>query len=390
MIIAQLDRARSSALALLVASGRSRSAQGTLSTLGFGYPAGQISTRALGTGGAIAEFDPLSPTNPAAIARVGGIALYIQVRARVSAQLTSAARSQNDDRALPARRLAPSRCANLYRRRERLQPSSTAASRRTCAATQIVGDDGARRRRTSSRATARSPTCASRSLGADDAGSARRRRPRDHRRQPAAQHAACSTTALRFAPLIDTSTVTYVGSAVSAGVELFAGNIVGARRVVPEGRHDVGQARRHDARRRRNVPDRLGVQRRATSASAARRSPRAPRRTRGRACAGSARARCRSPTRGTRASAPTCSGPRLRPARSSSSARARRWRTLPFGLATQRGEGEDASVRRSARCSPRPRGARPRRHPRDARPGASAIDARETAWTLSFGITVRP
>ena len=43
-------------------------AQGNLSTQGFGYPPGGFSTRAWGTGGAIAELDPLSPLNPASIA----------------------------------------------------------------------------------------------------------------------------------------------------------------------------------------------------------------------------------------------------------------------------------------------------------------------------------
>lgn len=42
-------------------------AQGTLSGLGFGYPVGGTSTRTAGTGGAFAEFDPLSPVNPASL-----------------------------------------------------------------------------------------------------------------------------------------------------------------------------------------------------------------------------------------------------------------------------------------------------------------------------------
>jgi len=42
-------------------------AQGSLSTLGFGYPGGQLSTRALGGGGAFGEFDAQSPINPAAL-----------------------------------------------------------------------------------------------------------------------------------------------------------------------------------------------------------------------------------------------------------------------------------------------------------------------------------
>lgn len=42
-------------------------AQGNLSSQGFGYPTGQFSTRTYGTGGALAELDPLSPINPASL-----------------------------------------------------------------------------------------------------------------------------------------------------------------------------------------------------------------------------------------------------------------------------------------------------------------------------------
>ena len=50
-------------------------AQGTLSTQGFGYPTSGMSTRSLGTGGAITEFDPLSSSNPAALPTIGGCAM---------------------------------------------------------------------------------------------------------------------------------------------------------------------------------------------------------------------------------------------------------------------------------------------------------------------------
>lgn len=53
-------------------------AQGTLSTQGFGYPTGQMSTRTLGTGGSLAEIDPLSVTNPATLINLGASALYFQ------------------------------------------------------------------------------------------------------------------------------------------------------------------------------------------------------------------------------------------------------------------------------------------------------------------------
>jgi hypothetical protein len=47
------------------------SAQGTLANQGFGYPFGQLSTRALSNGGAMVEFDPRSPWNPAALGATG-------------------------------------------------------------------------------------------------------------------------------------------------------------------------------------------------------------------------------------------------------------------------------------------------------------------------------
>ena len=53
-------------------------AQGTLSTQGFGYPPGQMSTRALATGGGIAEFDADSPLNPASIALSSDPRVFLQ------------------------------------------------------------------------------------------------------------------------------------------------------------------------------------------------------------------------------------------------------------------------------------------------------------------------
>jgi hypothetical protein len=68
------------AIALLLSAAVSvrAAAQGTLSTQGFGYPPGQISTRATSLGGGLAETDPLSPVNPAAIADWVASGLYVQ------------------------------------------------------------------------------------------------------------------------------------------------------------------------------------------------------------------------------------------------------------------------------------------------------------------------
>jgi hypothetical protein len=61
-----------------IAVSTSAQAQGALSTQGLGYPAGQISARSEGAGGAPADFDALSTVSPASIAGVGASALYFQ------------------------------------------------------------------------------------------------------------------------------------------------------------------------------------------------------------------------------------------------------------------------------------------------------------------------
>jgi hypothetical protein len=63
-------------LSAMIAS--SAAAQGTLSTQGFGYPAGGLSTHAEALGGSIAENDPLSPVNPASLSSWGRPGLYFQ------------------------------------------------------------------------------------------------------------------------------------------------------------------------------------------------------------------------------------------------------------------------------------------------------------------------
>jgi hypothetical protein len=64
--------------ALIVAPAFSAYAQGALSTQGLGYPAGEMSARAEGSGTGVADFDALSLTSPSAIAGVGSAAIYFQ------------------------------------------------------------------------------------------------------------------------------------------------------------------------------------------------------------------------------------------------------------------------------------------------------------------------
>lgn len=53
-------------------------AQGTVSGQGYGYPPGALGTRAQATGGALAQFDEESPVNPATLMRWGQAALHFQ------------------------------------------------------------------------------------------------------------------------------------------------------------------------------------------------------------------------------------------------------------------------------------------------------------------------
>ncbi|HJU75928.1 MAG TPA: hypothetical protein VJ717_19455 [Gemmatimonadaceae bacterium] len=67
-----------SAFVLFVLGASPLAAQGSLSQQGFGYPAGVVSARAMGGGGAFQEFDPRSARNPASIGAWGQPALYMQ------------------------------------------------------------------------------------------------------------------------------------------------------------------------------------------------------------------------------------------------------------------------------------------------------------------------
>lgn len=63
----------------LVALPAAASAQANLSGQGFGFPSGQFSTRAQGTGGSVGEMDPFSPINPATLAGFTSRVLFFQL-----------------------------------------------------------------------------------------------------------------------------------------------------------------------------------------------------------------------------------------------------------------------------------------------------------------------
>lgn len=82
-------------------SSASVSAQGTLSTQGFGYPPGQFSTRSLATGGAISEFDFDSPVNPASIGLAGEPRLFLQYEPELRRVTTGSASSKTTTSRFP-------------------------------------------------------------------------------------------------------------------------------------------------------------------------------------------------------------------------------------------------------------------------------------------------
>src|SRR5262245_23228548 len=96
------------AAALSFACAFSARAQSHLSVQGFGYSAGKFSSRAQGTGGAIAEADPLSPVNPASIGVFPSRILFFQMEPEYRSvtsprgtERTSTARYPNVFGALP-------------------------------------------------------------------------------------------------------------------------------------------------------------------------------------------------------------------------------------------------------------------------------------------------
>jgi hypothetical protein len=368
-------------LAVPVLSG----AQGTLSTQGFGYPTSGMSARSLGAGGAITEFDPLSTTNPAALPSIGGGALYVQVepefrRLSVAAGSESAriARHPLTMVAFPLRSslMVGLSLSNL------LDRSFETNERRT----QTVGTD------------VLPTTNFFKSDGAiGDVRLALAWAPANWIRLGVAGHAITGDNRLRstqqfddsarYASIVDTSTVTYVGTAVSAGTALFIANTIGlAASYRKGGAMSVKHADTTLAKA--NVPDRMSfsvafVGVRGTTI-AARTSKETWSRMRG---LGSA-------TLPISEDWDTCVGADvLGPHWGERAIQLRagaRWRTLPFGLAstavkeksTSFGFGTTFARNRIALDLTGIRALRD--------PVSSTVDLRETAWTISAGLTVRP
>lgn len=198
-------------------------AQGTLSTQGFGYPGGQQSTRSLGTGGALGESDPFSATNPAAIYNFGGSVLYFQaepeyrtVRVGAESEQATIARYPLVTAGVPigASFLGALTVSNLLDRSFQSTGRSSQTIRGTpVSSTNRFTSDGA--------------------IG--DVRLALAWAPTTWLHVGGAGHVITGDNKLRssqifddsakYASLVDTQTVTYTGTAYSAGVDLVAGNI---------------------------------------------------------------------------------------------------------------------------------------------------------------------
>ena len=360
-------------------------AQGTLSTLGFGYPAGQVSTRALGAGGAIAEFDPFSSINPAAVSAFGSSALYLQAEPEYRTLQNGA----NSERGMIARHPLVSAAVPL---RGTLLAGISLSNlldrsfETSVRGTQKIGD--------STLAT----TNSFKSDGAiGDVRVSLSWAARPWLRLGVAGHAITGDNRLsnsqrfddstRFAPLIDTSTVTYVGTAVSAGFELFAGSVAGIAGSYRKG-GSLSVKNGDNTLAKANVPDRMSISAAFLGIKgttlAARTSKETWTRMRG---LGSANLPI-SDAWDTSVGADVL-GPRLGTHFIQIRAGGR-WRTLPFGLATsdvketsfsgglgtlfaRNRVGLDLAGIHSARV-----------------PVTGNTELRETAWTVSIGVTVRP
>jgi len=360
-------------------------AQGTLSTQGFGYPTSGMSSRSLGTGGAITELDPLSATNPASLPSIGGPALYVQAEPEFR-QLnvgpgTESARIARHPLAMVAFPLRTSVVAGLSlsnlldRSFETNERRVETVGNETLPTTNFFKSDGA--------------------IG--DVRLAVAWTPRSWLRLGVAGHAITGDNRLRstqrfddsarFAPIIDTSTVTYVGTAISAGTTVFLANTVGLSASYRKG-GSMSVKHADTTLAKANVPDRMSFSAayigiRGTTI-AARTSKDTWTRMRG----------LGSPTLPISEDWDTSVGadvlgPRLGQRVIQLRAGAR-WRTLPFGLATSEVREKSASFGfgttfARSRIALDVTGIRALRDP-----VSSAVDLREKAWTISAGLTVRP
>jgi hypothetical protein len=229
-------------------------AQGTLSTQGFGYPGGQHSARSLATGGALGEIDPYSAINPSSIFGLGGSTLYFQAEPEYRTLHSGA----SQERATIARYPLLSASVPFGSSVMMGIGASNLLDRSFKTVTRSLQTVGG---------TAIGSTNSFSSDGAiGDVRLAIAWAPQSWLRLGVAGHAITGDNRLssaqrfddstRYASLLDTSTVSYVGTAYSGGVQLQAPwgvNLAGSYR-----RGGSLSAKRADTTMRTgHVPDRL-------------------------------------------------------------------------------------------------------------------------------------
>ena len=367
-------------------------AQGTLSTQGFGYPTGQMSTRTLGTGGALAEIDPLSVTNPATLINLGASALYFQaepeyrtIRVGGSSDRSTIARYPLVAAGVPLTQtlFAGLSVSNLLDRSfETVARGSQVVGGTTVNSTNTFKSDGA--------------------IG--DLRLALSWAPRPWLHLGLAGHAITGDNKLSssqdfdstaYQGILDTLTVTYVGNAYSGGVEVYTGRYAvlaasyrrGGPLSLKHGDSTLSSAR---------VPDRLALSAaylgiRGTSI-AIRSAKEQWTDLRGLGSAGLPISEAWDTSIGADVLGPRFAG------RSLQLRAGARWRTLPFDarpILSTGGFGPSAKVSEKSyslgagALLARGRAALDLAAIRATRSSA-ATAVEESAWTLSFGVTVRP
>ena len=368
-------------------------AQGTLSTQGFGYPTGQMSTRTLGTGGALAEIDPLSAVNPASIINLGASVLYFQaepeyrtIRLGGASDRSTVARYPLIAAGVPIRSdlYAGLSVSNLLDRTfETVGRGSQVVGGNTITSTNTFKSDGA----------------------VGDLRLALSWAPRSWLHLGLAGHAISGDNRLtstqrfddttRYTGIVDTSTVTYVGNAFSGGVEVYTGRygVLAAsyRRGGPlslkHGDTTLSSAR---------VPDRLALSAAYLGIRGTSIAVRSAREQwtdlRGLGSAGLPISNKWDTSVGADVLGPRFAGRALQLRAGA------RWRTLPFGvrpILAGGGFGPSADVTEKSyslgagtllargRAAFDVAGIRASRR-------SSATSVQEDAWTLSIGVTVRP
>jgi hypothetical protein len=357
-------------------------AQGALSTQGFGYPSGVMSSRALGTGGAIGEIDPLSSSNPASISAFGGAALYFQAepesRTLHVGNATESAKIARYPLIVASVPLTESFTLGLSVS-NLLDRSFETTSRRS----QVLGDSAV----FSTTAFKSNGAMADLRLGLAWA-------PQSWLRFGAGVHAITGDNrvrnkqvfddTVRFAALVDTATVGFTGSAVSAGFEAIvahAWSVAGSYRrggALSLQRGDTTLSRAH-------VPDHLGMSLAFLGIRGSSIAVRTSKDTWSR-MAGLGSSSIRITDGWDTSVGADMLGPRIG-SRSVQVRAGARWRTLPFGTATSSVSEKSYSLGAGTSFA-RGRASLDFAAIRAMREAGAGLS--ETANTLSFGITVRP